>query len=370
MMEHPAEGADDAPAVAAEPARRGWWRYLSWLLVAGGLAWMGWALVREWPQMAGQVSRQDLVWIGLSLLLGSIAVGHEALAFFVLLRAFSPGAFGLATSFRLFATGQMIRHVPGRFWGVAYQMGEVAGAIPPLAALRVNVDLTLLVLAYSVLIPLAILAGAKIGWLWALLLLGGGLLVLALAIRHDRLSAALNWLSRRLGGRFARLAENAQAPSGYSWPVVAALTAIFLSHWLFYLLAWLCLGLAFPGLGIKEVVLTCAIYTLSWVVGFVSMITPSGLGVREATFAVLARPLVDAGNLASPAALAVYVRIWLLVIDLILFSAGMVLRSIRQAPPPGRSDLPSSPRQTPRPLPADQPESPAVHDEASGSMPS
>ena len=87
-----------------------------------------------------------------------------------------------------------------------------------------------------------------------------------------------------------------------------------ISSWAVYLVAWQSLGRAFPNSAGNDMMLLCATYSIAWVVGFVSVFTPSGMGVREAVFLFL----TPADSLASLAFLAVIVRFWLLAIDILL----------------------------------------------------
>ena len=54
------------------------------------------------------------------------------------------------------------------------------------------------------------------------------------------------------------------------------------------------------------------------------MITPAGLGIREFVFVFLAESLASPGNMAF---LAVFARVWMMVIDLLLFLSVLFLNS-------------------------------------------
>lgn len=342
---------------------RPWWRWLSWALVLAGVAWMVTAVVREWPAVAAQLTPESLAWIALSLALGVLAVGQEGVAYTVLLRVYAPGRVNGAAAFRLFTAAQMVRHVPGRFWGVVYQVGEVRAQLPPAAMVRVNLDLTALVLGYGVLVPLSVLLWRQAGGVWGAAALAAGVVALALLLRFDGVSALLR-LAERLPGRAGRAARSAQPPAPYAGRTILLLSGIFLLHWLLYLLAWQAIGRGFPELAGQDMLLLCATYSLAWVVGFVSMVTPAGLGVREAAFVLLSRPLFPDADLAF---LAAYLRIWLLAIDGLLFAGGLALRhwggevvtAVSPAPPPPESAA-STDRHQSLPLPpSDPPQTPA-----------
>ena len=88
---------------------------------------------------------------------------------------------------------------------------------------------------------------------------------------------------------------------------------LFLLSWLIYLGCWTGYSWAWPGLSPIDAVWLCAFYTLAWFAGYISLITPSGLGVRELVFIALAKdfpPDIITGITISG-------RIILLLVDLI-----------------------------------------------------
>ena len=74
----------------------------------------------------------------------------------------------------------------------------------------------------------------------------------------------------------------------------------------------------FDVLGDVNVWLLCASYMLAWVVGYLAMITPGGLGVREAGFFALASPLMSLPELTF---LAVFIRLWQILVESLMFLA-------------------------------------------------
>lgn len=298
---------------------RGKWGGVSWLLVAAGLVWLLWLLRGEGSTMVGQLVRDGWPWLGLSLLVGSVAVAHDAYIFYYLIDRPTRQRLGFLYIARLLFVGQMIRHLPGRFWGVVYQVNEASSHIAPSKLVAINVDFMLVVLAHSVLIPTVVVAAlGGHGWL------AGGIMLFGVALLAGMLR--LPWLPfviKRLPNRLARpltrqlaMGEDAPAVAHHPRDIVMVLLSV-ISHWLFYLGAWQLFPRLFPQLTDTSPLLLCAAYTLAWVIGFLTVITPAGLGVRETAFVFFSAPLAAQADLAF---LAIFVRIWLLVIDLILFA--------------------------------------------------
>jgi uncharacterized membrane protein YbhN (UPF0104 family) len=103
-----------------------------------------------------------------------------------------------------------------------------------------------------------------------------------------------------------------------SWPAVAGIGAAFVLVWVCYLSIWWALTQIFGILANINIWLLCASYALAWVVGYLAMITPGGLGVREAGFFALASPLMSLPELTF---LAVFIRLWQILVESLMFVA-------------------------------------------------
>ena len=123
-----------------------------------------------------------------------------------------------------------------------------------------------------------------------------------------------NWL-QMLPGRFGKLGGEVLG--------VIAKTSNFsrLKIFLFFSIAsilyyasWFLNGMGYPPLGAGGGLQLGALYMLAWFVGYVSLVTPSGLGIRELVFVWLANDFPG----DAVALMAVIGRISLLAVDLIM----------------------------------------------------
>ena len=73
-------------------------------------------------------------------------------------------------------------------------------------------------------------------------------------------------------------------------------------------------GIAWPSLTALDGIRLCGIYTLAWFFGYISFVSPSGLGVREAAFFLLAKDFPP----DAIAGMALLGRVTLLLVDIIL----------------------------------------------------
>lgn len=272
-------------------------------------------------------------WLWLSVLTWTFATFHSAWVFQVLLEIQAASTIRFNYAARLLFVGQMIRHLPGRFWGLVYQVGEAGEKLPVRVLLRTNVDFMLLSLFFGVVVPLGVLLYFRFGIGEAVIFGSGALWIMAWFMKRDYLGAGLAVLGRWLPTKLS-LYITADAGS-FTALKIARICSYFLSQWFFYLLAWHLLGKALPGLENAPMLLLCALYFIAWAIGFLSLVTPSGIGVREAVFVFMSFSLADPATLSY---LAVFARIWLLLTDIILFAVFFFIRrscSIR-APKPAQ----------------------------------
>ena len=278
----------------------------------GATAWLAALLTQAWPEVVASVreARIDILLLawGLSLL----ALLLTAEQFHLLIVAPGPqSAAGTPrrVTYRLLIFGNIARHVPGRFWGVAYQIAAVRGLIAGSAVVSVNSLLALvhlglaIVAAAAVLLP-ALLAPATI----AALALGAVLLFVALLRWRNGLSALAARLPQQ--GRLSlALARTLQQMAKIPTPIILGCVAWGALSWLLYFAAWGYFGQSLSSLAFFEGVRLAALYTLAWLCGFLVVIAPSGLGVREVVFLALTQSYTPEDQILFAAA----GRLWLLV---------------------------------------------------------
>lgn len=290
----------------SSPVRKG--------LALASLASLVWVIFLLWDTravVAHGLVRMETHWLLLPIF-GAIAVGClQFEAFFSLLNTFCPRVYGRKEVARLYFTGQLMKHLPGRIWGVAYQVAEgskvrphewiVVSSIFMAMATGTSLWCAAVVIAWSL--------GAK--YVATVLAIGAVLVFAGLQKKVPKKFAArlgssrLN-IARKLIEAFTSLAD---VPIKYRLRLVF----FFIFGWLIYILSWAGYGLAWPGLRAADGYWLCAAYSLAWFVGYISFISPSGLGVREIVFVILARDYPQ----DAVAMLAVMGRTVLLVVDVL-----------------------------------------------------
>lgn len=209
------------------------------------------------------------------------------------------------SALRGYFVGQLGKYVPGGVWAIMGR-GEwarregVPGAIAYSSVLlSMGSAYLAAILLATALLPFAGLLGSDADARYALVLL---LLPLGFALLHPRAVGAGLVLMRRLSRR--ELAVDVPP-----WAASAGVVARQLPSWALIGVATLLVAAAFGHTGDPANIVVAA--AISWVLGFVALPVPGGIGVREAAFVALATSLPA----AIAATTAVVARLLFVAVD-------------------------------------------------------
>lgn len=83
-----------------------------------------------------------------------------------------------------------------------------------------------------------------------------------------------------------------QLPAGFAWSRALALTLLSMAAWLAFGVGAGLLAVDLLEVSSRQAVLVAGAFALSWLLGFLAVITPGGLGVREVSLMLLLEPLL------------------------------------------------------------------------------
>ena len=301
--------------------KRSWVRTLiSAIIVAAIFFSMGRSLYRSWGQVRQQVSTLHFHWLVLVLpfLCFAVCFAISAYGWKRVLRQF-----GEQVSFRkavqIIAYSLFGKYLPGKVWAALGRMylAKEAGVQERHAALSIIVETAYqLVSALALFVFSLFFYPGLLARTYLLLLLIPVTLVMLVPPVFNRL---VNFMLRFLK----------QKPVAYQTSLGQALVIFLL-----YLAAWLVQGvglyllvLSIRPIGIKALLILPGAFSLSWIVGFIVIFAPGGLGVREGLFAILLNPIV-------PGALNIIVsllsRLWITVGEILVFVFVFVFARLRR----------------------------------------
>jgi hypothetical protein len=279
-----------------------------------------WSELRRQPLPAGV----DWEWVGAS-------TASFAAAYLVLIQTWRAilasweARLPFVPAARIWMVSNLGRYVPGRFWHIA-AMGVLAQRVglSPVAATGSAVLNTAVNIAAGFLVVMAT------GWrLLSLPYAGAPAVAAAIVIAIGLGLLIVPWLTPKA----LRLAERAMGSAvEVKVPPRRALAYAIIGNvagWILYGLAFQLLTRALVGAAPGGLASYIAVYTLSYLVGYLVLPAPAGVGFREASMITL-MPAAGLATAAQAAVLAIASRVLLTVLDIapgLIFLGRDTLRS-------------------------------------------
>jgi uncharacterized membrane protein YbhN (UPF0104 family) len=240
---------------------------------------------------------------------------------------------------RIWFLSAILRYVPGNIWQpLSMTLQCQRRGIAPEATLTSVVFYQILVLLAAS--PIAgVYFGVTGNWglltdvlhAWTPWLVAAGLApVVAFVVRPSWLIDVVNWLLARLNRpRLSARLTRANA----TWVLLLAIL-----DWLLWGACFAALTFALQDYTAAEMLQLAphlvAAYPIAYAIGFVSLITPSGLGVREGALYLLLAPMLGGGSVAVA---AIAMRLWITLGELLAAGASLLFlreKSLPAAHPP------------------------------------
>lgn len=296
--------------------------YIQFLVIAAICYYFGKNIVANWSAIQDFNWRIQIPYIVLTLLFGIVGFSLFPLGVRESLVLLSI-KINYKTSFKLYFYSQMAKYLPGRFWillGRVYLydkegIDKTNGSIGLLFEIMLQINGSLIVFFLSYL-----LFGDSQFPLKFLFFLG--YLILSFTFLHPRIFGLVN---DKLLNRFTK-----KVISDYSFGKMLKLQLLFIVY-------WLVIGFSFY-LFIQGVVKTdmanvgyfIGILPGAWAVGFLSFLTPAGLGVREGFMALLLKPYFPTSVAMS---IAILGRLWWTFFDLVFVALATQQKGQRDSSP-------------------------------------
>ena len=303
---------------------RSWVRdALRWLLAAVIIVFLVQRLARDWPQVRESIAHLKWMWLAVGSLPGLAYFFFRVVAWQRALESVGvPSKYWAAG--KVWMNSEIIRYIPGNVWSV---VGRVAMA-PRLGAEKVAVFSSMVLEALALIMTATGLSALMLIAYPYYLFTGRAIVLVAIAMLCGLVSVrSISRWSVALVYRIVRKKDKIPATSGlgrsFVWMAVA-----WLSFAVFQVCTAKALGLQMRD--ITDVAVVSGVFLVSWLVGYLSFITPSGLGVREAVLAFLLAPFMGAG---AAVLLAVLSRAVMILIEVIALGIVNVVASSRENNP-------------------------------------
>ncbi|MFL5615616.1 MAG: lysylphosphatidylglycerol synthase domain-containing protein [Gemmatimonadaceae bacterium] len=304
--------ANDAPAAPARGVRRVAWRVAQYVLAIAFIVFAARSIWRQWRDASAAELNVQLHW-GWLLVSSLVVLATYALLVAVWRRVLKR--FGAVVSFALAArvwfVSNLGKYVPGKVWqftAMASMMKEqsvplaVAGSSAILVAVCNVVAGFIVVLALGTQSLRALGSGAETA-----LLTVTGILLVALLLTP----ISVRWATTFLGRRWKRQVT-LNVPAVAVWES----TLGYIITWLLYGLAFELFAMAVVGHAGGNWEAYVATFTLSYLVGYLWLPAPGGLGAREWAMSTVFVAL-KLGTPAEAAVVTVASRLWLTVLEIV-----------------------------------------------------
>jgi hypothetical protein len=301
-------------------------------VIAAVVLWFAYRALRgSWSELRRQPLPEHVGWGWIAASTATFAV-----AYLVLIQTWRAilaswdARLPFVTAARIWIVSNLGRYVPGRLWQIAAMgvLAQRAGA-SPVAATGSAVVNAVVNIAAGFLVVMAT------GWRLLALPYAGAPVVAGVIIVTTVLGfMAVPWLAPH-GLRLAERVTGRTAVVGTP-PRRALLHAAVgnLAGWILYGLAFQMLTRALLGAAPGGLAAYIAVYTLSYLVGYLVLPAPAGVGFREASMITL-MPAAGLATAAQAAVLAIASRVLLTILDIapgLIFLGRDTLRSPSRAP--------------------------------------
>ncbi len=311
-----------------------------WLIAAVVIGFAGRELAHQWKDVAPALKGLRTDW-GRVLGSGAIVLSTYLIlveAWRATLRVWSE-SLPFGTAARIWFVSNLGKYVPGKVWQIA-AMGAMAQKAGVSAAAAVGssliVNLVSIVAGFAV---IAVTAAGKVGTavgvgassnggrsaelaVIAIAIAGGAALLLA-PVAVPRLAT----LAGRVTGRSIPIPR---VPPRAIWVAAASTTA----SWLLYGIAFALFAHGVSPRATGNASSYIAVYTGSYLAGYLALFAPGGVGVREAIL-VLAMPRFGLASAPDAAVIAITSRLWLTILEIL---PGLLLLQRRRAAQPARAE--------------------------------
>lgn len=256
---------------------------IGWVLATFGLCILAFALGQQWAAVALQLNRIHLLDGVLAFALAVAMLTASSMVFGLLVDARGESRALVLRAAGFYLVSQAIKYVPGRIWGLAYQVERLQHAVGIVRAATASITHLIIGLISSLLVLGLAVQGPS-------LLPLAGFVLLAV------------WVARGGVGSYMRR-NGLQRPSAGRLGLVVLGVGI---EWLCYLtsVAIMCSALG----ACDRWLMMGALYAVAWLLGSLAVLVPGGLGIREGGFVALG-PLagIPTGDLVGFALVARFV---------------------------------------------------------------
>ena len=296
------------------------------LFVLLALIFMALLLRSQWAELQTHQWQLNLPWLAASALFLLAAWAVEIAVWLRLLRAVGGQLIYWAGA-RIWFLSAIVRYIPGNVWQPLSMtlLCQRRGVKPAATVTSILLYQVVTLLAVTPIAAVYFSVTGNWGLLTGMLagygpwLVAAGLAPLAaFLVRPSLLVEFINWVLVRFG--------RDALDTGLSRAELVVVLGLTVIDWMIWGASFCALAFGLNAYTPPEMMALAphliAVYPVAFAVGFVSLITPSGLGVREGAFYLLLAPILGGGTVTV---IALAMRIWTMVGEAIAAGVSLLL---------------------------------------------
>lgn len=291
-------------------------RAVSYGIVVAAAAFLYVTISRNWLELREFDWTVDPLLLAASLALHVAVLAGGVYIWSSVLRLLDAPTIAYRPLLRIWSASNLTKYIPGTVWqfmtAAHLSRGEGLPAVIALTSMIVHVGFSLL--AALVISAVALPLDGALGILSSPWVRGTGLAAALVAIHPGVVNGALRLVPRALH-------RDVMSWRG-SWMDGVRLLALSLLSWAIYGVAFTLFVASLAPIPASAVVSLTAVNALSFTAGYVAVLAPGGIGVRESAMTLLLAPVLPA---AVAAVLSIAARLWSVVAELMLAAAGAFL---------------------------------------------
>lgn len=240
---------------------------------------LGAQLFKNWRQLSNYDLKVNYTLLGVSFIFLFINSGFSALVWNKILKLLNV-LLSFKKSFKIMYLSQLAKYIPGKIWAYFWQvyLCESEGIRKSHTVLSLLLQTAFYSIACVFIFWLSYFFWPSMRWLVNLALIF--FIVLGLIFLHPKIfKPSLNFFLGKIRKKTIKFE--------YNYSQVLLVFLILMVDWITYTIALYFLINSFYSITLRQILIFTGISAISWLAGYLSFISPAGLGVREGTQTLL-----------------------------------------------------------------------------------
>lgn len=249
--------------------------FFSAVLIASALAWIAIVLRGNTDQLFKSLTFFEPLHVGVSIVPAIISIYIAAYIYFLILSRTARPMPSFRQSILHFIISQVVRHIPGKIWGVLYQVQATEKWIKAGYTVQANIEHYILLNLNSIAIAASVFAYYRLGIMPATGVFFIFVFPIFLALKKSLFQQLASLVRLKSGGERPPIALSKSRDDIF-------IIGLLQMDWFFYFFTC---ALVLPSrFSIEDTVVVAACYAMAWLAGALATVLPGGIFVREASF--------------------------------------------------------------------------------------